>query len=233
MHIVLIPGFMADAALWDDIVPTLQRLGSVAHAEFGGAATIGQMARHVLRAMPGTAVLIGFSMGGYVAREIARIAPDRVKALVLIATSARADTAEHARRKAAAARAVDQRRLCGLSRNAVLRSIHADRRRDAALVDRIRAMSARVGADAFVAQATEPRSGDLDRLDTIRCPTLIVAADGDAIRGLDESRELQRGIAGADLAVIEGSGHMIPMEKPAGLAAILVPWLAAQLVRSS
>lgn len=232
MHIVLIPGFMADAALWDVVVPHLRSLGSVAHADFGSAATIGRMARHVLRGMPDTAVLIGFSMGGYVAREIARLAPDRVKALVLIATSARADTAEHARRKAAAARAVDRTRFAGLSRNAVLRSLHADRRDDAALVDRIRAMSARVGADAFVAQASEPRSGDLDRLDTIRCPTLIVAADGDAIRSLDESRELQRGIAGAALAVIAGSGHMIPMEQPAELAAIMVPWLAGQLVRS-
>lgn len=77
----------------------------------------------------------------------------------------------------------------------------------------------------FVRHASQERTGDLDRLFSIRCPTLVVAADRDALRSLDESRELRDGITGATMVVVEGSGHMIPIERPAELAAVVVPWL--------
>jgi pimeloyl-ACP methyl ester carboxylesterase len=61
----------------------------------------------------------------------------------------------------------------------------------------------------------------------------VVAADRDALRGLDESRELRDGIPGATMAVVEGSGHMIPIERPTELAAIVVPWLRERAVSAS
>ncbi|USI71580.1 alpha/beta fold hydrolase [Sphingomonas morindae] len=225
MQIVLIPGFMTDAALWDDIVPYLRRLGSVTHVDLSGTSTIREMADRVSSVMPDGAVLIGFSMGGYVARAVARTAPERVRALVLIATSARADTAQQAQRKAAAVRGIDPQRFHGLSQSAIRRSVHPDRCDDVLLIGRIREMSRRVGPEAFARQVSQMRSGDRDRLAAIRCPTLIVAADSDAIRSLEESRELQQGIIGATLQIVVSSGHMIPLERPAELAAIIVPWL--------
>jgi len=81
------------------------------------------MARHVLDQAPKRFVAVGLSMGGYVAREIARLAPNRVQSLVLIATSARADDPVEARRKAFAARNVDPDPFNGLSRGAVPSSI--------------------------------------------------------------------------------------------------------------
>ena len=86
MHTVLIPGFMADASLWDDVAPALSALGPIVHADVSRAATIAEMARHVLAKAPEQFALIGFSMGGYVALEIARAARDRVQALGLVAT---------------------------------------------------------------------------------------------------------------------------------------------------
>ena len=120
--------------------------------------------------------VIGFSMGGYVAREIARLAPERVEALVLVATSARADTPAQGRQKAFAVRNVHPDRFHGLSRGAVLSSLHPNRAGDEAMVERVRAMSERVGGAVFVRHASQARTGDLDRLSSIRCPTLVVAA---------------------------------------------------------
>lgn len=230
MHILLIPGFMTDASLWDDVVADLGKVGEVSHGDLSHAATVEEMARHVLAAAPQRFALVGFSMGGYVAREITRLAPDRVQALVLVATSARADTPTQTRQKAFAVRNVDPERFHGLSRGAVLSSLHPNRAGDEAMVERVRAMSERVGGAVFVLHASQPRIGDLDRLSTIRCPTLVVAAERDALRSLDESRELRDGIAGATLAVVEGAGHMIPIERPAELAAIVVPWLRRHAV---
>jgi len=232
MHTVLIPGFMADATLWDDLLPDLQSLGPVTHADLSQATTISEMAAHVLAASPAQFALIGFSMGGYVAREIARRAPERVQALVLVATSARADTPEQKQRKAFAISRVNPDRFTGLSRNAVLSSLHPDRASDAAMVERVRAMSERVGGAVFVRHAAPEREGDLDQLAAIQCPTLVVAADRDALRSQAEAHELQEGIRGATLTLIEGSGHMIPMEKPAALAAIVVPWLRDHSIKT-
>ena len=225
MDLVLIPGFMTDAALWDDVLPALRTLGPVAHGDTSGAATVDEMAGHVLDGAPERFALVGFSMGGYVAREIARRAPDRVRALVLVATSARADTPEQARRKAAAVRLTDPTRFMGFSRPGVLSSLHPDRAGDEALIERVRAMSERVGGAVFRRQAAQMREGDLDRLAAIRCPTLIVAADRDGLRSLAEAEELRDGIAGATLVVVAGSGHMIPYERPAALIEAGVPWL--------
>jgi len=114
----------------------------------------------------------------------------------------------------------------GLSRTAVATSLHPQQRDNLELIERVRAMGMRLGGEVFRRQSMLDRPGDIERLIDIRCPTLVVAADHDQLRSLEEARELQAGIPGATLEVIEDSGHMIPIEAPARLAEVIVPWLA-------
>lgn len=86
-------------------------------------------------------------------------------------------------------------------------------------------MSERVGVDVFIRHVSEARGADLDRLDAIKCPTLVIAADGDRLRTMDEADELVNGIPGSSLSVIDGSGHMIPIEQPKALTAVIAGWL--------
>ena len=72
-----------------------------------------------------------------------------------------------------------------------------------------------------------PRGGQVT-LAQIDCPTLVIAADADRLRSLDEARELADGIVGAQLRIIEGSGHMVPLEAPEVLATLIVDWLGSQ-----
>ena len=225
MALVLVPGFMLDAELWRDVEPALPEFGPLVHADLSRDGSIEAMAERALADAPPRFGLIGFSMGGYVAREIARQAPGRVNALVLIATSARADDPAQTRRKAKSIAARGSAAFTGVSRASVQRSLHPDRTEDGAMVERIRAMSRRLGRDAFLRQAAMPRDSDLERLDDIRVPTLVIAAAQDRLRGVDEAREMQAGIPGARLHIIEGSGHMLPLEASAALASVLVPWL--------
>jgi pimeloyl-ACP methyl ester carboxylesterase len=225
MNILLVPGFMTDAALWDDMLPALQDLGPITHGDTTYAETIADMAQHVLIDAPEQFALVGFSMGGYVAREIARIAPERVLALVLVATSARADTPEQTRRKAVSVKMAELRRFTSFSRPGILISLHPDRVIDEPLIERVRAMSERVGGDVFRRHTLQFRETDLDRLDAVRCPTLVVAGDRDALRSFEEAQELCAGIDGATMVLIKGSGHMIPMEQPAALTETIIPWL--------
>ncbi|MBE7197341.1 MAG: alpha/beta fold hydrolase [Parafilimonas terrae] len=228
MNLLLLPGFMTDRDLWSDLADDLAQAGSITDGDLSRDTTIGAMADRVIAEAPERFALVGFSMGGYVARAIARRVPDRVRALVLIATSARADTPAQAQRKAAAVAHVRHQGFAGLSRGAILQSVHPARAGDAALIARIRAMGDRLGGAVFLRQAGQARESDLEQLGRIICPTLVVAAAQDALRSLDEARELRDGIPGATLTVIDDSGHMLPMEAPAALSGVIVPWLRSQ-----
>jgi pimeloyl-ACP methyl ester carboxylesterase len=217
---------MADETLWRDLEAPLARFAPLYHADQRHDSSIEAMARRALDAAPPSFLLVGFSLGGYVAREIARLAPQRVRALVLIATSTRPDTPALRQRKGAIGKAAPSIAFSGLSRIAVASSLHPKERENEALIERVRAMGMRLGGEVFRRQSMLERPGDLDRLGEIRCPTLVVAAAQDQLRSLEEARELQAGIPGATLEIVEDTGHMIPIEAPARLAEVIVPWLA-------
>lgn len=225
MSLVLIPGFMADAGLWDDMAGALSAAGPLVHADLSRDDSIPAMARRLLAQAPERAVLVGFSMGGYVAREAARLAPERVRGLVLVATSSRPDTREQIVAKRIAVERVEAGHFAGLSRAAVAASLHPDRAGDGAMIARIRIMGMRLGRDAFLRQSRLDRVGDGARLSAIACPTLVVAARQDALRGIAESEELRDAIPGARLEIVEGAGHMLPFEAPGALAALVLAWL--------
>jgi pimeloyl-ACP methyl ester carboxylesterase len=227
MTLLRIPGFMLDADLWRETDAALQAFAPVVDADLSQDDAVETMAARALEDASGPLIVIGFSMGGYIAREIARRAPERVQALILIATSARADTPSQTSRKAAALQNLANSHFNGVSRRAITRSLlpaHAD----AATIDRIQAMSQRLGRDTFMRQAGMTRASDLHRLGAIRCPTLVLAAAQDALRSLEEARELQAGIPGAILQVIEGSGHMLPIEAPATVLCAIISFLEVE-----
>ena len=228
MTLLLVPGFMLDAALWDDLLPLLPAALPVQLADLRGGATIDAMAQAVLDTAPPAFILLGFSMGGYVARAIARMAPERVTALILVATSARPDQPDLVRQRVAAARHAELTAFHGLSQSAIRASLYASRRDDAALIARVRAMGERLGSAVFLLQSAVVRAGDVATLAQIRCPTLVIGADGDQLRSVDEAREQAAGIPGAELAIIAQSGHLIPLEAPAALAQAISGWLGAQ-----
>ncbi|MDB5456561.1 MAG: alpha/beta hydrolase [Caulobacter sp.] len=225
MNLVLVSGFMADGDLWRDVADDLAAIGPVFLKDLSRGDTIEAMAERILDAAPPRFALIGFSMGGYVARAMVRQAPDRVAALILIATSARGDSAVQAARQAAAVDGVAPQRFRGLSRAAITASLSPTHAQDEAMVDRVRAMGLRLGWEVFVRQSRVTRADELGRLAELRVPTLVIAATEDRLRSLEEARELVAGIPDATLRVIADSGHMIPIEQPAALAREIRDWL--------
>ena len=216
---------MLDETLWDDVTKGLDQFGPLVHADLRHDATIEAMASRALANAPCSFILVGFSMGGYVAREIARLAPGRVRALVLIATSTRPDSPALRHSRGTVGTAAASVSFSGLSRTAIATSLHPKERDNDALIERVRAMGARLGGEVFRRQSALERAGDRDRLHEIRCPTLVVAAGQDRLRSRVESDELHAGIPDADYVVIEESGHMLPLEAPEALLAAVLPWL--------
>jgi len=225
MAVVLISGFMADETLWDDVVQTLAPFGPVIALALREGATIEDMAQALIPALPDRFDLVGFSMGGYVAREIVRLIPERINSLILVATSARGDTEEMIRQRRSALRSAPER-FKGLSRMAIQSSLHPALRGNAEMLSRVRDMGVRLGGHVFQRQSLIARDGDLARLGDIKVPTMVISADQDDLRSDAEQLELVYGITGAAHTTISNSGHMIPLEQPAKLAAALTDWLS-------
>ena len=225
--LLLLPGLLTDERLFAHPIAQLSDISQPVVADFSAGDSIASLARAALEQVPpGPFALAGLSMGGYVALEILRRAPDRVRALALLNTNARPDSAESTE---------NRRRLIELSGRdfeavfqALLpRLVHPERLRDRALTDLLRAMADRVGPEVFRRHqnAIIGRIDSRSHLAAIACPTLVVAGREDAIMPLAVSEEMAGAIPGARLAVIERCGHVSTLEQPEAVTALLRPWI--------
>ena len=216
---------MNDRGLWVRMENGLAALGRCHFADLGQDASIAEIAQRLLADAPATFVLIGFSMGGYVAREVIRQAPLQVTGLVLMNTSARPDGAIAAERKRGLIKVTNERGFRGFSRNALQNTVHPDRRQDDRMLQEIQDMALRMGEAAFLRQLALQRRDGRPNLREIKCPTLVVWSRQDQLRSLDEAWELAHGIPHARLEIVENCGHMTPLEQPDELSRILRDWL--------
>lgn len=225
-HFVLAPGYMLDRDLWADVEAGLGMVGRLSYADLSKDSSIEAMAHRLLAEAPEQFVLIGFSMGGYVAREAARLAPERVTALVLIATSARGDSDLQSRRQGTLGKEAKTSPFSSLSRAAICSSLDPEHATEE-VIGRIRAMGQRLGPEVLQRQSSLVRVSDLHRLGEITCPTLVIAAANDRLRTAAEAEELANGIPGSILQVIQGSGHMVPLERPELLSETITAWFTS------
>jgi pimeloyl-ACP methyl ester carboxylesterase len=217
-NLVLLPGSMCDSDLWRDMVPDLSRLGQLHYGNLFEDDTLEGMARRVLGETPERFVLVGFSMGGFVARVLALMAPGRVTGVAFVATSARGFTDEERSRRMAG------RKHPG-GANGVARGLHPDRERDPVLLDRLRGMQRRLGPEVWKRQAALVRRDAYHDLERIACPALVIACRQDRFRSGDETRRMADHLPHAEFKLIEDCGHMAPLEKPRELAALLGDWI--------
>ena len=211
---------MTDRALWSRMEPGLFQLGDCTFADLSGTDNLETTARALLDAAPET-----FVLGGFVAREIMRLAPERVSGLVLMNTSARPPRPEIIKRNAFLIGHAKERGFRGLSTEAVKRALHPDRRDDEGLVQEIKDMALRMGEAAFIKQLSIQRGDGRPGLQGIACPTLIVWSRQDELRSIKEAQEMADAIPDARLEIVEDCGHMTPMEAPETALALLSDWL--------
>lgn len=228
MPIVLIPGLNATARVYAEQIPALWQFGPVTVANHRRGSTVTQIAGHILKDAPPRFALGGFSMGGYVALEIMRQAPERVLRLALIDTSARPDAPEQTERRR---QLMDIARGGGFARIPDVQfpnSVHPDHTGDETLKAINRAMALANGMDAYLDQqnAIINRPDSRPDLAAIDCPTLIVVGDGDQITPPPLAHEMADLIAGSRVVVVPKAGHMALIEQPQAVTDALVGWLS-------
>lgn len=225
--LVLVPGLLNDADLWRDQVEALSDLRRIWIADITRRDTMRALAEDVLGLVDGTFALAGFSLGGYVAQEVLRIAPERVERLALIGTTFRPDSPERiAQRRAVNAGVALPGRFHGFGDRLVGAYLHPDHRGEPRYAERVRAMTERLGPDVLVRQNNLDRVDGTDVLRRLRCPVLIMCGDRDAITPPAESRAMAALVPHARLVQVPGSGHLAPIEDAAFVSREMRDWLS-------
>ena len=190
-------------------------------------ASIAAMVDRALETAPPKFALAGLSMGGYVALEFWRRAPERITRLALLDTSARADSEPAKTRRRELIEQAEQGRFKGVTPRLMPAFVHPDRAEEPALVTAIATMAETVGREAFIRQqyAVMARVDSRPDLSSIDVPTMVICGREDAATPLSLSEEIAAGVSGARLCIIEECGHMSPMERPHAVTALLRDWL--------
>ena len=179
-QLILIPGLLNDADLWRDQVKDLADVTRPEVADITQGESLEEFAKGVLEEADERFALAGFSLGGIVAQEIMRRAPERVTHLALMDTTMMPDNSERAAERT---RLVDATRTKGKFHGfgeRLLRSYLApENLTNVEITDRVRAMTKRLGPDVFLRQSKIPRPDNRANLGEIRCPTLVLCGEHD------------------------------------------------------
>jgi pimeloyl-ACP methyl ester carboxylesterase len=174
------------------------------------------IAGRILAAAPPRFALIGLSMGGYISFEILRRAPERVIKLALLDTSARPDVPEQSAARRAQITEASAGRLHDVVSKAFPTWVHPARAADASLRAIAFAMADEVGPEGFARQqlANIGRVDSRPALGAIRCPTLVLVGEQDALTPPERAVEIANGIPNARLVTVPDCGHMSACEQP-------------------
>jgi pimeloyl-ACP methyl ester carboxylesterase len=232
--LILLPGLMCDRDIWSPLFPELVGTALCRTADYGEADSLSGMAQQVLADAPARFALAGHSMGGRVALEVLRLAPQRVERLALLdtghlprATGPAGD--EEARARHALLAIARTQGVRAMAMEWVRGMVAPQRLGDANLIESIVAMFERKSADTFERQirALLQRPDASPVLQSCRVPTLVLCgqldswstpAQHDAIAALLPAHPAVVAIADA--------GHMAPMERPQAVARAMTAWLA-------
>jgi pimeloyl-ACP methyl ester carboxylesterase len=222
--LMLLPGLICDARTFE---AQATRFECLMIDGFDATTSLEDMARRVLQTGPQRMSILGHSMGGRVALEVWRMAPERVERLALVSTGIHQVRPGEADKRFALRDLGRTEGMEALVDQWLPPMIAPAGRTDPALMSRLRRMCVEAGLDTFEAQITallaRPEVESL--LPSIDCPALVVTGAEDAWAPPEQHRAIAAAIPGSVLQIIDHAGHMLPAEAPHFLNEAITAWL--------
>lgn len=220
MTLVLLSGMMCDGRLFKHMPPHIC-------LPITGFDTVEAIAENVLKNAPETFSLGGLSMGGIIAMEVVRQAPDRITRLALMDTNCEAESDKI---KAVRQPQIDKAQAGQLEhvmRDEMKPNYLSGGPNRAKVLDLCLDMALTLGADVFVDQsrALRDRPDQKDTLANWRKPTLILCGEDDRLCPLHRHTLMADLMPQATLSVIMNAGHLPPLEQPEPTAKAIKAWL--------
>jgi pimeloyl-ACP methyl ester carboxylesterase len=227
-HLVLVPGLNNTRAVFDGVLAALPPTVDARALDNPVLVTVEAIAAAHLAQLPERFWLAGFSFGGYVALAMLAQAPERVQGIAMLCTSPFADSPAASQKRLTALEAVAQGRYFEMVAAGVANSFHPDSLANEPLMAARDAMVQAYGPERYVAhvKATAARPDRSALLDGSR-PTLVLAGSDDKLFPPATLANYASAIPGAVQAVVQGAGHLAPMEQPQAVAQQLSRWMGA------
>lgn len=231
--LVLVPGLMCDATSWGGVPSSLQDVNCLV-VDHGSADSLEQMAEQLLAHAPARFALAGHSMGGRVALEVMRIAPERVTHLGLFDTghlpkAAGAAGDEEVRKRMALLAIAREQGVRAMASEWVKGMVAPHRLTDQPLIESILTMFERKSADIFERQlrALIHRPDATAVLQQLRVPTLVLCGALDGWSPPAQHQAIADCIPSRPAIVaIPDCGHMAMQEQPEAVAQAMRQWLS-------
>lgn len=211
---IFIPGLLCTEVLFSKQRAMLPDAGLIADTTRHD--NIHDMAAAALDLCDGPLVPVGLSMGGYVALEMARLAPQRMAGMALLSTNCRDDSAASRAQRQQAIALAQHKGFQGVTRRLMPRLLSEAALQDDALVTDVLAMAATIGRLGFVQQQTAIM-GRRDQQDTVAsfaAPLLVLCGALDILTPPHLSVEMAGLAAQAELCLLDGVGHLSALEAP-------------------
>ena len=225
--LLLIPSQLCTAEVWQHQIGTLSEDVNISVADHTQAPSMAGIADHILKTAPDSFALAAHGMGGFVAFEMWRQAPQRIQRMALFDTLATADTPSQITRRRGYATLVRAGKFDQVVEERIPILLHPERQDNESLLKIARDMASQTGPAAFLRQqdAIISRPDSRPTLATITCPTLVAIGRQDAITALKDAETIAKDIPNAQLNIIEECGHLSLLEQPEAVTKLLRRWL--------
>ncbi|MEO0937304.1 MAG: alpha/beta fold hydrolase [Pseudomonadota bacterium] len=230
--LVFLPGMMCDARLFGPQIAELSATQAVTVAPVTQGERIEEIASGLLDQLPSRFALAGLSMGGIVAMEILRRAPDRLTRLCLMDTNPLAETPQVAAAREPQIVGVRAGRLQEVMRDEMKPNYLAPGPHRQVVMEIVMDMALALGPEVFIRQsrALQRRRDQQSTLRKCKVPTMVICGAHDALCPPKRHEFMAELIPGAKLRVIEEAGHLPTLEAPDALMDALRDWMAMPLV---
>lgn len=232
LPLVFLPGMMCDARLFAPQVQAFSASRAVMVAPVTGETRIEPIAATVLAQAPSRFVLVGTDLGGMVAMDMVRQAPDRIDRLCLIATTPLPENPDEAADREPMIIAARAGRFAQVIDDSLSGEALAPGPQRIGVMGALRAMALDLGADVFERQcrALQRRKDQTATLRKARMPVKLIAGAHDPITPVKRHETMADLIPDASIEVLQDAGHVPSLETPDALTTVLRDWIEAPLV---
>ena len=228
LRLDLLPGTLCDQRMWASLQHSLGGGYACHHLPLHVPRTRAAMRALIAAHSAPRSHLVGFSLGAYLALEHAVSHPARIASLTLIANSARGLQPDEIATRQRVIAMLERNTYAGITRQRLRELLHPSHLDDVAITGLIRQMALDLGKQVLIAQfaQTFDRPDLMERLHDLPFPVLIVGAEGDQLVHSADLRAMAQRLPHATLHLLaQPSGHMIPLEAPGELAAVMDSFL--------